>query len=239
MTRCRPTRRAASGGGATLSVVSDAWVFRIGEAFPADDPVARFVTVLAMMSNDFVRSIEPLVDIDDDEPDAQGRHLALFRYQAGILHEAAKFLVESRRRFPEIDAFVGGLSDDARGLYDEIVGVDERSAVGADGWLRAHRDRTFHYPSLHPDKARAGKEEVMNALVEAAGTVSRIDSSDRFLGTRFSFADEIVAQWVPALLAPEEVEALRRAVLAIPNLAIAAVEAYAATRPPGTFERGA
>jgi hypothetical protein len=30
--------------------------FQIGNGFPAGDPIARFITVVAMMSNDWLRS---------------------------------------------------------------------------------------------------------------------------------------------------------------------------------------
>jgi hypothetical protein len=52
--------------------------FNIGEAFPADDEVGRFVTVLAMMSNDVNRSFEYL----DPEGDPE-RQMTLFR-QPGV-----------------------------------------------------------------------------------------------------------------------------------------------------------
>jgi hypothetical protein len=44
-------------------------IFNIGEAFPASDPVARFVTVLAMVSNDANRAIDdPLTRPRADPP---------------------------------------------------------------------------------------------------------------------------------------------------------------------------
>ncbi len=39
--------------------------FTIGDAFPADDPVARFVTVLAMMSNDWSRFVDQMLRVED------------------------------------------------------------------------------------------------------------------------------------------------------------------------------
>jgi hypothetical protein len=209
--------------------VAYAWVFRIGEAFPADDPVARFVTVLAMMSNDVFRSIEPLVTIADGHRDAAGARVALVRYQAAIVYEAEKFLTESRDRFPEIDEFVKAVPD-GEALYGAIVHPE-------NAWLKGHRNVTFHYPELSRDKANAGNEEVATALVATARSVSRIDFFSEH-DVRFSFADEVAVQSIRDL-GEERVRALRRAVLAIPDFAVAAVNAYAATRPPGTFERRA
>jgi hypothetical protein len=207
--------------------VAYAWVFWIGEAFPANDPVARFVTVLAMMSNDILRLIEPLIKIADSQADAPGARVAYVRYQAAVVYEAGKFLAESRKRFPEIDGFVKTLPG-GEALYSLIVNPE-------NAWLKDHRDVTFHYPELSRDKANAGNEEVANALVAAARSVSRIDFFSEH-DVRFSFADEVAVQSMPDL-SGERVGALRRAVLAIPDFAVAAVNAYAATRPPGTFER--
>lgn len=65
--------------------------FKIGEAFPASDPVARFITVLGMMSNDWLRSIAEMLALDDSDQDSEGRRLSLFRQQASLHHEAATF----------------------------------------------------------------------------------------------------------------------------------------------------
>ena len=76
--------------------------FTIGDAFPADDPVARFVTVLAMMSNDWLRLVKQMLAIDDEdrEDDAAGLLVMSFRYQASLHAEAAGFIVDARRMFP-------------------------------------------------------------------------------------------------------------------------------------------
>jgi hypothetical protein len=42
--------------------------FKIGDTFPADDPVARFVTVLAMISNDWQRLAQRMIELDDARP---------------------------------------------------------------------------------------------------------------------------------------------------------------------------
>jgi hypothetical protein len=36
--------------------------FKIGDAFPASDPVARFITGLAMISNDWLRLVTDMLD---------------------------------------------------------------------------------------------------------------------------------------------------------------------------------
>src|SRR4051794_34070636 len=102
--------------------------FKIGDAFPAEDPVARFITVLAMMSNDWLRSAEEMLGIADGSIDEGGRRVMLFRQQASLHHEAATFIVDARRRFPAIAEFVDGLPEVAREECAKVVGgIDRKS----------------------------------------------------------------------------------------------------------------
>ena len=58
------------------------YVFRIGEAFRADDPIARFVTVLAMIHNDWLRSMAFMQESVEQHPEeGQGIRLILVRQQ--------------------------------------------------------------------------------------------------------------------------------------------------------------
>lgn len=77
--------------------------FKIGDAFPASDPVARFLTGLAMISNDWLRSIEEMLKLGD-APEEVGRRISLFRRQAALVHEAATFISDARRMFPQVAA---------------------------------------------------------------------------------------------------------------------------------------
>jgi hypothetical protein len=66
--------------------------FTIGKAFPASDSVARFITVLAMMSNDWLRLMAAMLEIEDYHKDAEGLRIMSFRQQAALHHEAAEFI---------------------------------------------------------------------------------------------------------------------------------------------------
>lgn len=132
--------------------------FKLGEAFPANDPVARFITVVATMSNDWLRLINEMLAIDDDDPDEPARRIMSFRQQAALHHEAAKFMTDTRRRFPEIDRFIAGLEPEGRAEYDQITaGMDPTSPHYLGDWFADHRNVTFHYPEMHPDKAADGR----------------------------------------------------------------------------------
>jgi hypothetical protein len=212
-------------------------MFKIGDAFPASDPVARFITVLGMMSNDWLRSIQEMLALDDADPDSGGRRLSLFRQQASLHHEAATFIREARRRFSEIDEFIDGLPTIAQDECDQVVcGIDPQSPHYHGHWLADHRNVTFHYPEMHPDKAKHGQEEIKEALEAASGLESSIESGDYFGSVRFRFADEVAVQWLPddpdlATL----IENLRESVLAMSRFVQRAAKVYMESRPSGAF----
>jgi len=213
--------------------------FNIGEAFPADEPVARFVTVLAMISNDANRSIDEMIAVDDapSVPDAGARTMMLFRQQASFFYEAATFINESSRRFPEIRDFVASLAQDVRDDGERVAaGIDSASANYVGDWLGDHRNVTFHYSEMHPDKAAHGKEEITVALTKAAGLTGTVSVGDELGSVRFWFADEVVVQWLP--LDEEKqttVIVLREALMSLVRFTQGAFAAYRTTRPAGTF----
>lgn len=215
--------------------------FRIGTAFPAEDPVARFVSVLAMISNDWLRLFETMESAGDTSRDAPGVRVMSFRQQASLYHEAATFISQSARRFPEIGRFISGLSVEAQDAYERAVGGrDPRSAHYQGSWLTDHRNLTFHYPAMHPQKATHGQEEIMEALRAAADLESTITEDDTLRTIRCRFADEIVVQWLPDVEASSEVVAgLREAVTALGTFARHALAAYLAKLPQdaATIER--
>jgi hypothetical protein len=210
--------------------------FKIGEGLPASEPVARFVTVLAMVSNDANRSIDELLNLDDGARDAGARRMMLFRQQSAFFYEAATFITESRRRFPEINDFIEALPQEARDECAQVVGgVDPASTYYIGDWLAQHRNVTFHYSEMHPDKAAHGKEEITQALEDAdelQGTVYVGEDGS----VRFWFADEVVTQWLPPDEAkPATIITLREALMALVRFTQRAFAAYIASRPSGTF----
>lgn len=209
---------------------------KIGDAFPADDPVARFVAVLAIISNDANRSVDQMLDLDESQPDTGAQQLMLFRQQASFFFEAATFIGTAKRRFTEVDTFISALPKEARDECAQVVGgTDPKSPHYVGAWLEGHRNVTFHYSEMHPDKAAHGKEEITQALEDAADLPGAVHVGENIASVRFWFADEIVAQWMP----PEEqsvtVIALREGLLALVRFTQRAFAAYQLQRPPGTF----
>jgi hypothetical protein len=214
-------------------------VFNIGEAFPADDPVARFVAVLGMISNDANRSLEQFLEIQDSDADARGRRVALVRQQASAFYEAALFIGESTRRFPDVKAFVSGLPQE---VQDDCARVAEGIKPGSphyiSDWLENHRNVTFHYSEMHPDKAAHGQEEIKQALEDAAELEGSVTFDDERGSARFGFADEIAAQWLPWLESDEgknTITRLREALLSLIDFTRRAFVAYIGLRSPDTF----
>jgi len=211
------------------------FTFTIGDAFPATDARARFIMGIAMISNDIVRATRLVEGLTEDDPDGPAYRMMMFRQHIATLHEAARFITRASRSFPEVAEFVASLPDDAQAAYAKIVAVAKRGTPQhGDGLIERYRDTTFHYPEIHPDKASAGKEEILNALAGAAETQSSITVGGTGLSLRFAVADEVVAQWLPEI-DMGFFDVLMDAVLAVPLLAISAAHHYLATRPDGSF----
>lgn len=212
--------------------------FGIGPAFPAENPVARFVTVLAMMSNDWLRIMWEMVAIEGDDAEARAQRIMLFRQQAALHHEAAGRLADAPRQFAEIRTFMDSLPPEAAADLDIIVGgINSTSPHHLGDWYAAHRHLTFHYSVLQRDRAAARAEELHNALTAAAsheGTITWTDG--QFGSVRFGFADEVVVQWLPdGDTQADLIAKLRDSALALARYVQRATGAYLQSLPDGTF----
>jgi hypothetical protein len=215
--------------------------FKIGDAFPAADPVARFITGLGIISNDWLRSVEDMFKLEGDTREEMGRLTALFRRQAAFVHEAATFIADARHMFPPVASFVDGLEAKARDGCERVIGaVDSVSPYYLGEWLEAHRNVTHHYPKMHPAAAHYGQEEMTNALAKAAELESSIDSGERFGDARFRYADEVGVQLLPPIDDVRWVEKPRDTAMALADFAQRAAQAYLESRPETfTVETGA
>ena len=173
--------------------------FKIGACFPVDDPVARFLTILGMMSNDLLRLVSWLIDDEQgEENDRAGERVFSFRLQASAFFEASKFMRESVPRWPEINQFIAGLPDEAREQLQRVAGsTDPSSGEYVGEWIEKHRNVTFHYSEMHPERAAAGKEEISVALAGAADILSEIELGEILISMRFPLADQVAVQWLP------------------------------------------
>jgi hypothetical protein len=211
--------------------------FKIGEAFPANNPVARFVIVLAMIYNDWRRTMEPMVaSVEDADPDGLGIRLLHFRQAVGYSHEATLFLRDARRR-PEIDTFVSGLGAEAPRHYDRMF-VALRPVRK---WVRHQRNAVFHYPSFIPrdDEPPDFDGRFAAALAAATDETSSATLRDTYREVRLDFADAVAVHRLGFKLPEQEgdLKALMGALVdahdALKPFVVHAVDAYLNSLPPG------
>jgi hypothetical protein len=171
--------------------------FKIGDALPTTDPVARFNVVMGMISNDWLRSADLLLKhVPEDEG---GITLLLMRQEITLTHEAAKFIKDSCKRSPEINAFVKTLKPEAQEFLDRIMArVDPKSPTYL-AWLEPTRNISAHYPELHPKSFENGDENLAIALEKASSIDSGVSfhPSNPGRSVRFWFADEVTLKMMP------------------------------------------
>jgi hypothetical protein len=194
--------------------------FRIGDVFPADDVVARFVVTLAMYANDIFRMQGLRPDDAADNPGALGRRLMLLRFQGSLLYEAMEFIDEAIGRFPQVREFVASLPDEASQAPERLDAL----LAGVRQSLAGLRNITFHYPEMHPKKIAAGQDELMLALAAVGTRESEIVAAEGetpgVWGAGFIFADVVIGHWFVEFGATTE--PLGEAVLLMGGFALAA-----------------
>ncbi|MCW2783370.1 MAG: hypothetical protein JWR35_3821 [Marmoricola sp.] len=165
--------------------------FRIGDAFPADDPIARWATVVSMAINDTIYVNVRMIE-GDLPPELD---LYYFRLVAGHFIEVCTWLAETPAQWPEVQTFLDGLPDDARNMLAELQAfASQRHPLHST--LTRSRNTLFHYPTLHPARDEAGVEELANAMREASDLHSSLESGKDWASFRARFADEVAVQFV-------------------------------------------
>jgi hypothetical protein len=165
--------------------------FKIGDVFAADDPIARWATVLGMAANNTI-----YINVRIIEGDLPPEHnLYYFRLLAAHFFEAAGWLQETRAVWPEIDELIKSLDAKSQERYDRIVAYARQKHLLHER-LRRSRTTLFHYPTIHPAREEAGIEELANAMREAKDLKGWIEGGQEYASFRFSFADEVAVQFL-------------------------------------------
>lgn len=213
--------------------------FRDGEAFPADDPLARWLTVCAMALNDLLlvnRWLMPRLQEQIEAPDYENVYLG--RLAGAHLFEVAKFLEVSDRKMPAVRDFVGRLDADAQAAYEQVKSVGPRSGSEFAQQLKRARNQFFHYSELLP---QAEDHEKLRAAIDAhAETTGEIrDEGTAIEGFRASFADDIAVE----LSFPEDevdlpafVEQVAERIAAFVTFAFAALPEHVKSLPSEAWE---
>jgi hypothetical protein len=171
--------------------------FKIGEAFPADSRLARWMTVCLMALNDLLLVNRWLVPKLEDEVESEGyEHLYLARIAGAHLFEISRFLRKSDR-FEDINGFIDALDDEAaQDAYRALLVLAENPSKGFAADLKRARNNFAHYAELLDGEAAVG-EELRRALAAHAGegSIGRIrDQTPPITGFRALFADDVAAE---------------------------------------------
>ena len=115
--------------------------FEVGDALPADDPLARFILVVSMGLND--NSLANTTFVETEEP---YKLVYFFQLASGHLYELAKTLRRAYEEWREVKEFIDALPQEYQDDFDAIVSLaDEKNETGRR--LRHLRNGFFHYPS--------------------------------------------------------------------------------------------
>lgn len=165
--------------------------FKIGDVFSADDPIARWATVLAMAADNTIYLNVRL--IEGNLPS----ELSIYYFRLLVAHffEAADWLKKTRATWPQVDELINALGKKNQQRYERIVAyAGQRHRFY--GNLRRSRATLFHYPEMHPDREAAGAEELANAMREAAALPGWIEGGEDYASFRATFADEVALQFL-------------------------------------------
>jgi hypothetical protein len=183
------------------------WSFELGVAFPAGDPLARFVTDVSMGLNDTLLSNEGFVAADEAHAS-----IYYFKLASGHLWELAHVLGEAYEQWPEVRDFIGRLQ---QSFQEDFAAVIEIAApadpTGIGDRLRRLRNGFFHYPSLRRSTAERGRLPLMHALRDAhdlQGLVTIDPTRGELSGIRALFADEVAVKLLTAGYQDGELERL-------------------------------
>jgi hypothetical protein len=214
------------------------WHFRIGEAFPADDPLARFILAVARMMDDGVLVNSRIVEAEQDY-----ELLYFFVLASSHLYEAAETLRKAHTEWNEVREFVASLDEVRRAEFEHVTALDSTAWPG--NRLKEMRNTFFHYLRLDRAAANAGELPLQSGLAKAAevdGSII-IEAGGPLNGIRALFADEV---FVKTLTADYEDDELERLIAALPDyqgdlnrFAQAAVGRYLSNLPAGVLAEGA
>lgn len=174
--------------------------FKIGEAFPADDPLARWVTVCAMAMNDALLVNRWLLPrLQEEVPSEPHENFYLARVAAAHLYEAASFLRKHQRQ-PKIKKFIEDLDPEHQGQYEALLEIGKGGQGKFSKQLKAARDSFFHYPDLilgQEDREPLKRAMVEHAKDEEEQGIERGEIRDippALTGFRAGFADDIATE---------------------------------------------
>jgi hypothetical protein len=222
--------------------------FRIGEAFPAENPLARWMTVCAMAANDLILVNRWLLPkLKEEEPSEGYETVYLGRLAAAHLFEAATFLEKSDRRFAVVRELAARLTEDAQAAYRRLLVIGEGGSGQFQRQLKHARNKFFHYQELlqaenedyeHLKQAMTGHAYDEKEQGIRRGKIEDVPPS--LTGFRSFFADDVAVE----MMMPGETDKELPDFLGSVSEHIAAFmyffkevfNEYTQTRPEGTWD---
>lgn len=178
--------------------------FTIGDAFPADDPVARWLVTISAGLNDLLLANQHFRDSR-----VEHETLYFFRLASAHLWEIAKFITETYDSWDEVRAFVDGLPREALEALEAIrrVGTTgDLSTVGTE--LVQIRDLFSHYQQMDPQARDRPRDPITRALQEVAANTGDVEVGATFEDLRLGYADEVIGKTLMRLI-PEDADQRR------------------------------
>ena len=176
------------------------------DAFPADQPLSRFLLSMAMASNDIEHAMWKAAEANEqDRPEFN----YWVRLVMGHFIEALDALAQWRNSSDQVREFLGSLPADGREALKDATAVPGKVGQQAINWARNH---TFHYPT--PSAQFESDEEVIRVLEAEADEevrLARVDGRPERL--RWEFADRAAVMVAMGKHAQEDAAVYRQQVV--------------------------
>lgn len=178
-------------------------MFKIGDAFPASNPVAVFLVALSGAFNDLLVTNIRMLGGDDRGPErylvAQAERLYLLRVSFSQLHELRQSIKHAGKD-PAVAAFIGGLADETTRDLALVQKLNPTKEAWVGKAMTYVRNQTLHYGGKWGWDAQ---QWALTALADEEGEI--VMTNHLFSGMRLSFADLVAVQHFTRL-APEYVQ---------------------------------
>lgn len=184
------------------------WRFRIGDAFPADSPLARFLVAVGATLNDNILSNTLFV-----QAKTPSERIYFFNLASSHLYEAAETLLKADREWPEVRDFVATLDEARRDEFERVIALARQAAPWPGERLKVIRNAFFHYLRLDRGAYEAGKLALADGLMTAADMKGLlvIEPGATLSGIRALFAEEVAIKVVSADFDEDEMKRLTAA----------------------------
>jgi hypothetical protein len=180
------------------------WAFRLGDVFKSDDPVARFVVVVAIGLNDNILANRAFVE--HDEPHEL---LYFFHLASGHLWELAERLEDAWQEWEPVQEFVKSLPVEYQNDFASITAlIDPEDPTGR--LLSRIRHQFFHYPHLRKSTADRQRLPLQRVLKDGADAEMSLVAGGGGLGggIRARFADDILVRLMTLTVDETELQPL-------------------------------